>query len=345
MFDLLDQYRVNELHVRDDAATGLKAFIAIHNTRFGPALGGCRFIPYDSSDNALLDAVRLARGMSYKAVLAGVPQGGGKAVIMKPPGSFDGEALFRSFGRFVQDLGGRYITAVDAGTSAREMDWICKETQHVTSTSTEDNPAVYTARGVFEGIGAAIRHQLGQDHLQGLKVAVQGIGNVGYRLCEMLHQAGAELIISDINEQQTRRAAAAFGAKVVAPEAIYAVPCDAFAPCGLGGILNEQTLPQLNCRVVAGSANNQLASAQQGRWLHEQGILYAPDYVINAGGLVYASLHHLGKAHTLIEEKTKRIAHTLTEIFRQSAQKDLATSAIADALAEKRLYQTLSEAA
>ncbi len=345
MFDLLDHYRVNELHVRDDAATGLKAFIAIHNTRFGPALGGCRFIPYQTSENALLDALRLARGMSYKAVLAGVPQGGGKSVIIKPSGNFDAEALFRCFGRFVQDLGGRYITAIDSGTSAREMDWISKETRHVTSTSQEDNPSVYTAQGVFEGLSAAVRHQLGRDHLRGLRVAVQGIGNVGYQLCKLLNQAGAKLIVADINDAQARRAVKEFEAEIVAPEDIYGAPCDVFAPCGLGSVLNEKTLPQLKCRVIAGSANNQLATGEQGRWLHQQGILYAPDYVINAGGLVYASLHHLGKSQALIEEKTKRIAHTLTEIFRQSLQKDVATSVIADQLAEKRLYQTLSEAA
>ncbi|OZG74609.1 amino acid dehydrogenase [Hahella sp. CCB-MM4] len=345
MFDLLDHYRVNELHVRDDAATGLKSFIAIHNTRFGPALGGCRFISYTSPDDALLDALRLARGMSYKAVLAGVPQGGGKSVIMKPKGQFDAEAIFRSFGRFVDDLGGRYITAIDSGTTAKEMDWISKETRHVTSTSSEDNPSNYTARGVFEGLKAAVRHKLGQDRLNGIRVAVQGIGNVGYQLCHLLHEAGASLIVSDINQEAIKRAHQDFGATVVSVDEIYSVECDVFAPCGLGSIINDQTLSLLKCAVVAGSANNQLKHHEHGQWLHDEGILYSPDYVINAGGLVYASLHHLGKPQHLIEEKTKRIAHTLSEIFKQSEQKDLATSVIADQLAEQRLYQKLSEAA
>ncbi|WP_020405147.1 Leu/Phe/Val dehydrogenase [Hahella ganghwensis] len=345
MFDLLDHYRVNELHVRDDAASGLKAFIAIHNTRFGPALGGCRFISYDSTDDALLDAVRLARGMSYKAVLSGVPQGGGKSVIMKPHGQFDSEAIFRCFGRFVEDLGGRYITAIDSGTTAREMDWINKETRHVTSTSSEDNPAIYTARGVFEGLKAAVRYKLGNEHLQGIRVAVQGIGNVGYQLCQLLHEAGASLLVSDINQDALKRAQADFSAQVVDPDNIYDAECEVFSPCGLGSIINDETLQRLRCAIVAGSANNQLKHHQHGQWLHDEGILYAPDYVINAGGLVYASLHHLGKPQQLIEDKTKRIAHTLSEIFKQSEQKGLATSVMADQLAEQRLYQKLSEAA
>ncbi|WP_431687649.1 Leu/Phe/Val dehydrogenase [Hahella sp. NBU794] len=344
MFDLLDKYRVNELHVRDDADSGLKAIIAIHNTRFGPALGGCRFISYDSTEAALLDAVRLARGMSYKAVLAGVEQGGGKSVIMKPKGAYDAEKLFRTFGRFIESLNGRYITAIDSGTSAREMDYIRRETNHVTSTSDEDNPSLYTARGVFEGIKAAVAYKLKRD-LGGVQVAVQGVGNVGYLLCKFLYQAGAKLVVTDIDSARIQRVKEEFNAEATSPADIYRTPCDVFAPCGLGGVINDKTLEQLHCAIVAGSANNQLGETRHGDALHQRGVLYAPDYVINAGGLIYASLHHSGNKQLLIDDKTARIANTLTEIFTQSEQQRAPTSEIADQLAEMRLYQGLSEAA
>ncbi|WP_369600188.1 amino acid dehydrogenase [Hahella sp. SMD15-11] len=345
MFTLLDRYRVNALHVRDDAATGLKAIIAIHNTRFGPALGGCRFVHYHSTDAALEDAVRLARGMSYKAVMAGLPQGGGKSVILKPRGPHDREALFREFGRFVDSLGGEYITAIDAGTGARDMDWIGEHTPHVTSTSHEVNPSVFTARGVYEGIRAAVRHKLDRDDLEGLRIAVQGLGNVGWRLCEHLHAAGARLIVSDIEPERVQRAVQTLGAEAVAPEDIYAVPCVVFAPCGLGGIINPETLKHLHCRIVAGSANNQLLSEADGVTLHKHGILYAPDYVINAGGLIYASLNHLGHSLSEIETKTLRIGETLLDLFEQADTCNLPPSVMADQLAESRLYGELSRAA
>ncbi|MDX1451488.1 MAG: amino acid dehydrogenase [Oleiphilaceae bacterium] len=345
MFDVLDHCQVNELHVRDDADSGLKAIIAIHNTQLGPALGGCRFIQYDSADTALEDAARLARGMSYKAALAGVPQGGGKAVIMKPAGHFDPVALFSEFGRFVQSLQGRYITAIDSGTSATEMDIIAKHTSYVTSTSTAGNPSPYTARGVFEGIRAAVKHKLGSNDLNGVRVALQGVGNVGFVLGKLLDRAGAEVFVSDVNRVAIDEAMKSFASGVIAPDKIASADCDVFAPCGLSKPINDDNIDHLRCRIVAGSANVQLAHHELGQTLHERGILYAPDYVINAGGLIYASLNYHGHDAGEIHDKVQGIYQTLDQIFGESEQDNMPPSEIADRLAQQRLQKPLEHAA
>lgn len=350
MFELLDQYQVNELHVRYDAASGLKAFIAIHNTDLGPALGGCRFIHYPQESLAIRDVVSLARGMSYKAALADVPQGGGKSVIIKPNGKYDPERLFSEFGRFVESLNGRYITAIDSGTTAKEMDIIHSQTSHVTSTSSAGNPSLHTARGVFEGIRASVKYKLNRDSLDGLRVAIQGVGNVGYALGRMLAKEGVDVIVSDIDQGRVDLALEHFAVKSVAPDEIVHEPCAIFAPCGLSNVINDVTIDQLGCRIVAGSANVQLAHSDLGMRLHSKGILYAPDYVINAGGLIYASLIHLdeiqqanmpmsevGVIQELIPKKVTEIGDTLLAIFERSSQENLATSVIADRMAEEKL--------
>jgi len=338
MFELLDQYQVKELHVRDDADSGLKAFIAIHNTQFGPALGGCRFVEYDNETQATQDVISLARGMSYKAALAGVPQGGGKAVIMKPKGDYDPLKLFTEFGRFVESLHGQYITAIDSGTSAKEMDLIQTETSYVTSTSQTENPSIYTAKGVFEGIKAAVKHRLHRDDLSGIKVALQGVGNVGMALGRMLNKAGAYVIVADVNQTNIDIARRDFASRVVSPEYIHQTPCEVFAPCGLSNVINDKSVDELGCMIVAGSANVQLTRPDLGQKIHDKGVLYAPDYVINAGGLVYASLLRLGHSQDQIFSKIEQIQHTLSDIFIQSDSQRMATSEIADALARDKLH-------
>jgi len=345
MFDLLDQYQVNELHVRNDAVSGLKAIIAIHNTQFGPALGGCRFIQYENDTDAMQDAVRLARGMSYKAALAGVNQGGGKAVIIKPKGYYDSKLLFAEFGRFVESLQGRYITAIDSGTTAKEMDIIQQQTSHVTSTSSTENPSIYTAKGVFEGIKASVKHKLNKDDLQGLRVAIQGVGNVGSALGHLLDKAGAHVIVADISRSNVDSAMSEFASEVVQPDEIYHTPCAVFSPCGLSNVINKDTVEKLGCMIVAGSANVQLSNHELGQRLHEKGILYAPDYVINAGGLIYASLEHQGISKSVAVEKVSHIYETLSDIFQQSKLSNTASNLIADEIARSKLYEAINEAA
>ncbi len=345
MFEILDQYQVNELHVRNDAVSGLKAIIAIHNTHFGPALGGCRFIQYNNDQDAMNDAIRLARGMSYKAALAGVNQGGGKAVIMKPDGYYDAKLLFSEFGRFVESLQGRYITAIDSGTTAKEMDIIQQHTSYVTSTSDTENPSIYTAKGVFEGIKASVKHKLNRDDLQGLRIAIQGVGNVGTALGHMLDKAGAYVIVSDICQANIDTAMSEFASEVVAPDDIYHTPCAVFSPCGLSNVINKETIEKLGCMIIAGSANVQLENHLLGRSLHEKGILYAPDYVINAGGLIYASSDYQNHSKTVAMDKVSNIYYTLSEIFEQSKLTNTASSYIADELARSKLYGAINQAA
>ncbi|HET8705577.1 MAG TPA: Glu/Leu/Phe/Val dehydrogenase dimerization domain-containing protein, partial [Pseudomonadales bacterium] len=274
MFETLDHARVAEIHCKSDPHTHLHAIIAIHNTRLGAALGGCRFIPYRNDEAALQDAVRLARGMSYKAALAGVPQGGGKAVIMRPPGNFDRALLFKTFGEFVEDLGGRYITAIDSGTTLADMDCVASKTHHVTGSLRDGlDPSPMTALGVFEGIKAAVKFRLGQLHLRGIVVAIQGLGNVGWALAELLHEAGAKLILSDIDESKLLSAKDRFKAKIVAHDQIIAERCDIFAPCALGSVINDKSILQLKCQIIAGSANNQLDRPEHGDELHRMSIL------------------------------------------------------------------------
>lgn len=341
LFKHLEDYGYGEVHVKRDAASGLQAIVAIHDTRLGPALGGCRFIHYETDEAAFVDALRLARGMTYKSTLAGIPLGGGKAVIMRPRGEFDREALFRAFGQFVEHLGGRYITAEDSGTTLEDMHVVRSVTKHVTGVGKEHggsgDPSPFTALGVRRGIEACVKLALGRDSLEGVHVAVQGVGNVGYSLCRQLHELGAKLTVADIDPKRTERVRQELGASVVSLDEIFAVDCDVFAPCALGGVINDETLPQLRCKVVAGAANNQLAEPRHGVALMERGIIYAPDYVINAGGLINVAEEQAGYDPERARARTMKIYDTMYEIG-ERAQKVMApTSVVADMIVEERL--------
>lgn len=333
---------LGEIHMKMDPATGLRAIVAIHSTKRGPAFGGCRCIEYHNLQEALYDAMRLARGMSYKSAICDLPHGGGKAVLIRPKKIQNREAYFESFGRFVHDLGGRYITAVDSGTNVSDMDIIARQTPYVSCCSlpngAPNDPSPYTALGVRRGIQAAVKFKLGKSDLENIHVTIQGLGHVGYSLSKELHDLGAKLTVCDINTEATQRCQDEFHATVVDLEAIYSVACDVYAPCALGATLNDKTIPLLNTKIVAGSANNQLAEPRHGQLLQTRDILYAPDYVINAGGLIQAvAQYHQHTDDQIIDRIEQTIYHTLMTIFERAKQEDLATSDIADIMAAARL--------
>src|SRR5690606_21802284 len=301
MFANLERTNVAELHLHRDPHSGLRALIAIHSTQLGPAVGGCRCLRYDDEDAALQDVTRLARGMSYKAALAGLPLGGGKAVILEPPDGYDRGALYRAFGRAVDSLNGRYTTAVDAGTRLEDLDQVARTTRHVWGYSGDGlDPSPLTALGVFAALDASVRQRLGRDSLRGLHFAGQGVGHVGSRLALLLTRAGARLTLADADAKRAGELAARLGARIVPADAIYDVPCDGFVPCALGAVLNRDTIARLRAPLVAGSANNQLAGDEDGERLRQRDILYAPDYVTNAGGLIALALGHAGAGRTRI---------------------------------------------
>ena len=321
-----------------DPASGLKAVIAIHNTNLGPALGGCRMWPYAGEDEAVTDALRLARGMTYKSALAGLAFGGGKSVIIGDPRRDKSEALFRAMGRFVDGLGGRYTVAEDVGISVADVETMALETAHVAGTPAggAGDPSPATAYGVYMGIKAAAKHRLGRDSLSGLRVAVQGVGHVGYYLCRHLAAEGAELVVADIAQDALDRVVKEFDAHIVAPDAVAAAAVDIYAPCALGATINDATLPLLQAKIVAGSANNQLAEARHGEALRRRGIIYAPDYVINAGGVIAISHEGPGYDDSRAFAQVAKIHDTLLEIFRRADAAKQATSDAADRLAEER---------
>lgn len=327
-----------DVHFKVCQHSGMQAIIAIHSTKLGPALGGCRFIEYPYPFAALYDAMRLARGMSYKAALVGLPLGGGKAVIIKPKANFDRRRYFSEFGGFVESLGGRYITAIDSGTTLDDMDIIHERTEYVASLSKYDGePSYCTATGVLKGIEAAVHFKLNQDSLNGLHIAIQGIGKVGYTLASYLHEMGAKLTVSDINIEACERAEKELGATVVNNDEIHKVACDVFSPCALGAVINDRTVHELNAPIIAGAANNQLARTHHGHIIHEKGILYATDYVINAGGLIYASsLYHKTKS-SIANEQVNNIYHSLLDIFKRSKEENLPCSEVADKIAREKL--------
>jgi leucine dehydrogenase len=337
------QHDYGEVHLCRDAATGLQAIIAVHDTRLGPALGGCRFIHYDTEEDALVDALRLARGMTYKAAITGIPHGGGKAVLIKPRQEFDRSALFRAFGKFVENLGGHYITAEDSGTSLEDMEVVRAVTRHVTGVKPEHggsgDPSPFTALGVRRGIEACMKLVSGRDSLDGIHVAVQGVGHVGHHLCRELDNLGAQITVADVDPLKAERAQREFGAEIVPLDAIFRVECDVFAPCALGSALNDQTIPQLRCRVVAGAANNQLAEPRHGEDLMQRGILYAPDYAINAGGLVNVAEEVAGYDEKIARDKTMKIYDTIYEIAERARVAMAPTSRIADTMAQERLVE------
>jgi len=320
-----------------DADSGLRAIIAIHNTNLGPALGGCRMWPYADDEEALRDALRLARGMTYKSAITGLPYGGGKSVIIGDPKTLKSEALLRAMGRFVDSLGGRYQTAEDVGTTVADMDILRQETEYAHGLSgSSGDPSPATAYGVFMGIRAALYFKHERDDLRGLTVAVQGLGNVGKRLCRYLADAGTRLVVADINEDAMQAAIRDFGATPVSPNDIHKVEADVFAPCALGAILNDKSIPELSANIVAGSANNQLAGPQHGEALRKRGVLYAPDYVINAGGLIDIYVGEEGGNQEAVLKRTAEIYQTTLTILERAAREESATDAIADSMAEER---------
>lgn len=325
-----------------DPKAGLNAIIAIHNTSLGPSLGGVRMWTYAGTDEALRDVLRLSRGMTYKAAIAGLNLGGGKAVIIGDPNKDKTEALFRTYGRFVQGLGGRYITAEDVGTTVREMEWIRLETKYVTGTSQalggSGDPSPVTALGVFVGMKASCKEVYGSDSLKGKTVIVQGAGNVASYLCEHLRKDGAKIVVTDIYEAKARKLARAVKATYVKPDRIFSVRGDVFAPCALGGILNNETIPQLKVRVVAGGANNQLLDEKTHmRMIMERGILYAPDYAINAGGLINVANELEGYRAERALKQAEGIYDILRAVFALARTENVPTSVAANRLAEARI--------
>ncbi len=336
-----NQFRDHEhLSYFHDKKSGLKAFIAVHDTTLGPAAGGCRMWPYDSEMDALSDALRLSRGMSYKNAMAGLPLGGGKAVIIGNSKTDKSEELFRALGRAVESLGGLYITAEDVGMTVQDMMIIATETKYVAGLPQGDHasgdPSPFTATGIYNGIKAAVKYKLGLDSLKGLSIAVQGVGHVGRYLCQYLHNDGVKLLISDIVQENLDYAVTHFGATIVAPDEILSVKADVLSPCALGAILNDDTIPNLNVSIIAGGANNQLASDYHGVRLMDRGILFAPDYVINAGGIINVSGETTGDYDVnWVNKKVDDIYHTLMHIFERAEQEQRPTNMVADEMAEE----------
>jgi leucine dehydrogenase len=324
-----------------DAKTGLKAIIAIHSTALGPAAGGTRLWSYANDDEALHDVLRLAQGMSYKNAMAGLKFGGGKAVIIQSP-DFDGsDALYERYGEFVDQLGGAYVTAEDVGMSVDIMEKVARNTQYVAGLSRQEgqaggDPSPKTSFGIFKGIEAAVRFKLGKESVSGLTVAVQGVGHVGYYLCKFLHEAGAKLVVADIDENRVKRIVDEFDGRGVALDDILSQEVDVISPCALGAIMNEQSIPELQSTIIAGGANNQLETLEDGQRLHDAGVLYAPDYVINGGGIInVASEYYRDATDEEVWEQVAAIGPRLTGIFEASASSDIPTNVIADQQAKK----------
>lgn len=340
LFRYAEFLKYGNVHVKFDHRTGLKAIVAIHSLKRGPAIGGCRLISYNNTDSALEDAMRLGYMMSYKAAISNLNHGGAKAVLIKPKVIKDRKAYLEVYAEFINELGGRYITAVDSGTSPQDMDIIAKITPYVMCTTAVGNsgdPSPQTAYGVRRGIDAAVKFKLGRDDLSGLHVVIQGVGNVGYYLAKELHERGVKLTICDINDTLLKRCVDEFGATVCPPEKIYDVEADIFAPCALGSVLNMETIKRLRVSIVAGSANNQLAHHQYNAMLQEKNILYAPDFVINAGGLIYVAAIYDHANNERAEKQVDGIYETLMNIFERAKSEKMVTSAIAEKIALERM--------
>jgi leucine dehydrogenase len=335
----MSEYEHEQLLFCYDKATGLRAIIAVHNTVLGPALGGTRMWNYASEAEALQDVLRLSRGMTYKAAISGLNLGGGKAVIIGDSRKQKSEAMFRRFGKFVDSLAGKYITAEDVGISPRDMGYVNMETDFVAGLPGKGgDPSPVTAYGVYMGMKACAKKQYGSDSLQGRKVAVQGVGHVGEYLVEFLAKEGAVITITDIHEDTVNRVASKYGCQTVAPDAIYDVDMDIYAPCALGATVNDDTLSRLRCSIIAGAANNQLAKEDiHGPALMNKGIIYAPDFMINAGGLIncYVELHGYDKEKAM--RQAEEIYSTTALILNRSEKEAAPTYKIANLMAEERI--------
>lgn len=339
----LEKHDCEEAAFFYDKKSGLKAIIVIHDTTLGPAFGGTRLWSYHDEEEALIDALRLARGMSRKSSISGLDAGGGKAVIIAKPEQKT-EALLRAHGRCVETFKGGFITGEDVGIGIEDAKIMHKETEHVAGISKEvGDPSPFTANGVVCGMRACAKDVYGSSNLSGLRVAIQGVGHVGYNLAKELHKEGSELIVADIREELTKRVSQEFGARVVTLEEIYSVDCDIFAPCALGAIINDETIPKLKCKIVAGSANNQLEENRHGRILHEKGIRYAPDYVINAGGLIAVYMEIKQGSMDEIMKKVEQIEEKIGRIISVSKEHNEPTYEIANRLADERIRNKRKE--
>ncbi len=343
VFDHISTEGHEQVVFGSDPVSGLKAIIAIHSTTLGPALGGARFYPYESEEDALIDVLRLSKGMTYKAAAAGLDLGGGKAVIIGDPGTDKSERLFRAFGQFVESLGGKYITAEDVGTTATDMTLVRRETRWALGLPVAEggsgDPSPVTARGLFAAAKATAQHLWGRPDLEGRKVVVQGCGKVGSAFVQLLVEARAEVIVTDAQPAAIENAVDTYGVKPVDPDDAFTTPCDIFSPCALGAVLNEHTIPRLGCQAVVGSANNQLATEEDGERLAAEGILYAPDFVVNAGGLinVYDELHGYSKSRAL--HRVDAIYDATLKIFRTAEEEGITPHAAAIHLAEQRIEE------
>ena len=347
VFSLSDFADHEQVVFVSDDKSGLKAIIAVHNSNLGPALGGCRMWPYASEEEAVRDVLRLSRGMTYKSAMARLKLGGGKSVIIGNPRTDKTPALLAAFARALEQLNGRYIAAEDSGTSVADMKFMTQFTQHVAGIhdkpsdegTRSGDPSPATAYGTFIGIQAAVKERLGRDSLDGLRVAVQGVGNVGYDLARQLKEAGARLWVTDIHREPLVQAGRELGATVVAPDEIFGLDVDVFAPCALGAVLNDSTIPQLKASIVAGAANNQLAEARHGLALMKRGILYAPDYVINAGGIIDVYHERIGFERAALIRHIEGIRDNLMEVFERARAEERPTGEVADAIAEERFQR------
>ncbi|MBM7584558.1 leucine dehydrogenase [Bacillus pakistanensis] len=341
IFTYMEKYDYEQLLFCQDEQSGLKAIIGIHDTTLGPALGGTRMWTYESEEAAIEDALRLAKGMTYKNAAAGLNLGGGKTVIIGDPRKDKNEEMFRAFGRFIQGLNGRYITAEDVGTTVADMDLIHEETDFVTGISpafgSSGNPSPVTAYGVYRGMKAAAKEAFGTDSLEGKTIAVQGVGNVAFNMCRHLHDEGANLIVTDINKEAVQKAVDEFGAKAVDTNEIYSVDCDIFAPCALGAIINDETIPQIKAKVIAGAANNQLKETAHGDTIHEMGIVYAPDYVINAGGVINVADELYGYNRERAMKKVEQVYNNVERVIEIAKRDGIPTYMAADRMAEERI--------
>jgi leucine dehydrogenase len=340
LFDTLAEMGHEEVVMCSDPSIGYRGILAVHSTKLGPALGGTRFWQYATDEEAIIDALRLSRGMTYKNAVAGLKLGGGKSIIIGDNKTTDRERIFRAHGRFVESLGGRYITAEDVGTSTRDMDYVKMETNHVAGLAGKSgDPSPVTAHGVFRAIQASANWVWKSDSLEGKTVTIQGCGSVGTYLAKELHEAGAKLIVSDIDSAKTARVAKLTGAKVVEGDAIFSADADIFSPCALGGIINDATIPKLKVRIVAGGANNQLLEERHGDELMRRGILYAPDYVANAGGVINVYGEVAGWDAQKALDKADDIYDTVLKVFDIAEQMNIPKYEAADRLAERRLAE------
>lgn len=345
IFDYMEHYDYENVLLCQDRNLDFKAIIAVHDTTLGPATGGCRMWKYENEMDAIEDALRLAKGMTYKYAAAGVNLGGGKAVIIGDPGRKDRESVFRLLGKFINRLGGKYITGEDVGTTLKDMEYIRMETEHVVTLPSylggAGDIAPMTAFGVVRAMQACCKRVYGDDNLEGKMVAVQGLGAVGHNAVEQLHALGAKLVVSDIDSGKVNAMVAKYGVETTDPDAIYDAACDIFCPCALGGILNDDTLNRLRCRIICGSANNQLKEERHGNLLEEKGMVYAPDYIANAGGTIYDTdrLGSGGVNNERGKEKVSRIYENMEKVFEIAERDSIPTYLAADRMAEERIHQ------